>query len=103
MYLLAFYVTEEHASQVKDAVFKAGGGRIGNYAACSWETLGQGQFMPLPGSRPFLGATGELERVSELKVELVVEDALLSACIVALKQAHPYETPAYHAIKLADV
>lgn len=101
MYLLAFYVTEDHAESVKRAVFKAGGGQIGDYDECCWQTRGVGQFRPGESSQPFIGARGKLEQVEELKVELVVRDERLEACVEALIAAHPYEEPAYHAIHLA--
>ncbi len=100
MYLLAFYVTEDHLAAVKAAVFAAGGGRIGSYDCCAWETRGLGQFRPGVGSRPFLGTLGEVETVEEIKVEMVVASDCVAACVAALKQAHPYETPAYHVIRM---
>lgn len=95
MYKLCFYVPDSHVEQVKQAVFAAGAGRIGDYECCSWQTLGQGQFRPLAGSRPFIGEQGQLERLSKWKVELVLEDHCKEAVIAALKAAHPYQTPAY--------
>jgi len=92
---LVFYVPVEHAETVKEAVFAAGGGRIGTYGRCCWQTSGTGQFRPLPGSEPFLGKTGEVAQVEELRVELVVPEPALRGVVVALLTAHPYETPAY--------
>jgi hypothetical protein len=102
MYKLCFFVPPSHVEQVKLAVFAAGAGRIGAYDSCSWQVLGQGQFRPLDGSQPFIGQTGEIEQVAEWKVELVVADDLIAEAVVALKQSHPYETPAYEVWKLAD-
>ena len=96
MYQLCFYVPESHAESVKEAVFAAGAGRIGDYAACAWQVLGDGQFRPGPGSRPFVGAEGRLERVPGLRVEMVCDDAFIAGAIEALRAAHPYEEPAYH-------
>lgn len=87
---------------VKAAVFAAGGGRIGDYDHCAWQTLGQGQFRPLDGSQPFLGQTGQVEVVEEWKVELVVADELIAQVVAALRQSHPYETPAYEVWRLAE-
>jgi len=87
---------------VKNAVFAAGAGRIGDYDQCSWQVLGQGQFRPLDGSQPFLGQTGVVEQVQEWKVELVVADELIRPVVAALKQSHPYETPAYEVWRLED-
>lgn len=102
MYKLSFFVPPSHVEEVKNAVFAAGAGRIGAYDSCSWQVLGQGQFRPLDGSQPFIGQTGEIEQVQEWKVELVVADDLIAQVVMALKQSHPYETPAYEVWKLAD-
>ena len=95
MIKLEFYVTENYAEKVKDALFDAGAGRIGNYDRCSWETTGTGQFRPLEGSRPHIGEQNKTEQVKELKIEMVCSEDLIEKVISALKSAHPYETPAY--------
>ncbi len=97
---LAFYVPKTHLEVVKEAVFKAGAGRIGNYDYCSFEIEGLGQFRPLKGSQPFLGNQDKIEKVLEVKVEVVCEENLLQQIVESLKAAHPYETPAYYAIKM---
>jgi hypothetical protein len=102
MYKLAFFVPPSHVEQVKAAVFAAGAGRIGDYDRCAWQVLGQGQFRPLDGATPFIGQAGEVERVDEWKVELVVADELIQSVVMALKQSHPYETPAYEVWRLED-
>lgn len=100
MYKLAFFVPASHVEQVKSTLFAAGAGRIGAYDSCSWQVLGQGQFRPLNGSAPFIGRVGEIETVQEWKVELVVADELIQRVVAALKDSHPYETPAYEVWKL---
>ncbi|RSC27242.1 NGG1p interacting factor NIF3 [Pseudomonas putida] len=103
MHKLAFFVPASHVEVVKAAVFAAGGGRIGDYDSCAWQTLGQGQFRPLDGSQPFLGQVGQVEVVEEWKVELVVADEQVRQVVAALKQSHPYETPAYEVWPLLDI
>lgn len=102
MYKLAFFVPASHVDVVKAAVFAAGGGRIGDYDHCAWQTLGQGQFRPLDGSQPFLGQTGQVEVVEEWKVELVVADDMIAQVVAALRLSHPYETPAFEVWRLLD-
>lgn len=102
MLKLAFFVPASHVEAVKSAVFAAGGGCIGAYDSCAWQTLGHGQFRPLSGSQPFLGQAGVVEVVEEWKVELVVADELIEPVVAALKQSHPYETPAYEVYRLLD-
>lgn len=99
MLKLSFYVPESHLEEVKQAIFAAGAGRIGNYDSCCWQTRGQGQFRPLEGSSPYLGQQGQVETVEEYKVELVCEEALIRDVVAALKAAHPYEEPAYDVVK----
>ncbi|NCX93222.1 MAG: NGG1p interacting factor NIF3, partial [Gammaproteobacteria bacterium] len=65
------------------------------YSECAWQTLGQGQFRPLPGSQPFIGTMNTLEKVAEYKVEMVCPLDRVREVISALKAAHPYETPAF--------
>ena len=100
MYKLVFFVPDEFAEQVKEAIFATGAGQIGNYADCCWQTSGSGQFRPLAGSDPFIGRCGETERVSEQRIEMVCEDDLIRAAVAALRKAHPYEEPAYDVWRL---
>jgi len=103
MYKLCFFVPETDVELVKTAVFDAGAGRIGDYDRCCWQVLGQGQFRPLPGSQPHIGEQGSVETVLEYKVEMVCDDRLITAAIDALKQAHPYEEPAFEVWKLEEL
>lgn len=102
MYKLGFYVTPEHADEVKQAIFATGAGQIGEYSECCWQVLGEGQFRPSDKSQPYIGEAGALEKVSELRVELVCEDGLIRSVVAALKDAHPYEEPAYDVVRLED-
>lgn len=103
MYKLCFYVPETHLEEVKGAVFAAGGGRVGAYDSCCWQTLGQGQFRPLQGSQPFVGQVGLSKQLAEWKVELVVADELIHDAVKALKKSHPYEAPAFQVWRLSDI
>jgi hypothetical protein len=103
MYKLCFYVPVKDVEQVKEAVFCAGAGRVGNYDRCCWQVAGQGQFRPLEGSNPAIGHQGALEIVEEYRVELVCDDGLIKEVVAALKKAHPYEEPAYDVWRLEDI
>ena len=103
MLRLSFYVPESDLDSVKTAVFEAGAGRIGNYDCCAWQTLGQGQFRPLDGSKPAIGRLNAVETVPDYRVEVVLEEHLCKAVVGALKQAHPYEEPAYGVFQMLDV
>ena len=103
MYQIAFFVPEEHAEKVKEAMFETGAGKMGNYSHCSFESKGLGQFKALPGSQPFIGQMGQLETVNELKVEMICDEEFLASAIAAMKSSHPYETPAYYVTKLVGI
>ncbi|MEQ5816961.1 YqfO family protein [Marinobacter sp. NFXS11] len=103
MYKMCYFVPETHVEQTKQALFDAGAGRIGDYDSCAWQCLGRGQFRPLEGSDPFLGHAGEIEAVDEYKVELVCADELIKDALAALKQAHPYEEPAYEIYRMEEL
>ena len=95
MYKICVYVPESSVENVKQALFDAGAGRIGHYDRCCWQTEGMGQFRPLDGSNPALGSQGDVERVREVKIEMICEDALVEAVVLALRESHPYEEPAF--------
>jgi hypothetical protein len=103
MYKICVFVPENAAEPVKQAMFAAGAGKIGDYDSCCWQTSGQGQFRPLQGSSPYIGEQDKTEKVDELKIEMVCADAFIKATIAAMKTSHPYEEPAYDVWKLEDL
>lgn len=103
MFHIAFYVPENHSEAVKEKMFQAGAGALGKYENCSFETKGVGQFKPLVGANPYLGIVGKLEIVVELKVEMICESDHIEKVIMAMKSAHPYETPAYYVTKTVKI
>lgn len=103
MYKICFYAPIEHVEKIKDAMFSVGAGKIGDYSCCSWQILGEGQFMPLDGSHAFIGEKNNLEKVSEFKVEMVCADEFIHLAINALKASHPYEEPAYQVVCIENL
>jgi structural toxin protein (hemagglutinin/hemolysin) RtxA len=100
VYKFCFYVPESHLEVVKNAVFAAGAGKIGDYDHCCWQVLGQGQFRPLAGSNPHLGRLEQLEQVAEYRVEMVCEAQSVRSVVQAMRAAHPYEEPAWDVVEL---
>jgi dinuclear metal center YbgI/SA1388 family protein len=97
------YVPAENADAVRDAIFAAGGGHIGDYSHCSWSVSGTGQFLPRDGAAPTIGSVGSLERVAEDRVEVIVPARLRGPVLAALRSAHPYEEPAFDIFALEPV
>ncbi|HRI24194.1 MAG TPA: Nif3-like dinuclear metal center hexameric protein [Ferruginibacter sp.] len=94
------FVPVEHAEKVRSAVFAAGGGHIGNYSECSFNTPGQGTFKAGAGTDPFVGKPGERHTEEEMKMEMIFPAWLEKKLIIALLAAHPYEEVAYDIISL---
>jgi hypothetical protein len=102
MYKISFYVPLTHLDQVKEAMFMAGAGKIGQYSHCAWQVLGEGQYRPLEGSHPFKGEQNQVAKEPEYKVEMVCDSQHIHAVMAALKKSHPYEVPAYQVIAMED-
>ncbi len=81
--------------RVRAALFSAGAGELGAYDAVSFTLIGVGQFRPLPGADPAIGAVGRLETVEEARVEVVVPAGRRAAVLDAMRAAHPYEEVAF--------
>ena len=97
---LVVFVPAEALDAVRDAVFAAGAGRIGDYARCSWYAEGTGTFLGGEGTSPAVGERGVEERVPELRLETVFPADRHDAVIGALRDAHPYEEPAFDVYEL---
>jgi len=89
------YVPGESAEAVREAVFEAGAGHIGDYSHCSWSVTGIGQFLPHDGASPAIGSVGTVERVAEDRFEVIAPARARAAVLAAMRAAHPYEEPAF--------
>ncbi|ORL81447.1 Nif3-like dinuclear metal center hexameric protein [Prescottella equi] len=88
--------------RIREALFAAGAGELGDYRECSWTVTGDGQFRPLPGAAPTLGVVGEVETVREDRVEVIALRRSRARILAALRAAHPYEEPAFDVFETAD-
>jgi len=89
------FVPPDALDAVRDALFAAGAGRIGDYERCSWYAEGTGTFLGGAGTSPAIGEAGVEERVRELRLETVFPAARQDEVLAALRAAHPYEEPAF--------
>jgi dinuclear metal center YbgI/SA1388 family protein len=101
--IVTFVPTGPVLTRVHEALSAAGAGTIGNYSHCSFATAGTGQFKPLAGANPTIGAVGNLERVAETKLEMVLPRGRRAAIVAALRATHPYEEPAFDVFELAEL
>jgi len=102
MFKICFFVPIDSAEIVKEAMFLAGAGKIGHYEYCCFESRGFGQFKPLIGAHPAIGNVGVLEKVEELKVEMICSEDKIRDAIAQMKLVHPYEEVAYEVYKLEN-
>jgi hypothetical protein len=99
---IAFTVPINACEGVKEAMYQAGAGRFNNYECQCWQTLGEGQWLPMKGANPTIGKEGVLERVQEFKVEMFCEDRYLGPAITAMLDAHPYEGPQFEVYSIEN-
>jgi hypothetical protein len=99
---LIVFVPPDALDSLRDALFAAGAGRIGDYERCSWYTEGTGTFLAREGADPTIGEVGKEERVPELRLETVYPDEAHDAVVAALRTAHPYEEPAFDVVPLVE-
>ena len=102
MYKLIIFVPIDSNEKFKEELFKVGAGRLGDYSHCCFETIGTGQFKPLAGSNPTIGQQDKIEKVKEVKLEMIVDEKSIERVITQLYVSHPYEEPAFDLIKLEN-
>jgi dinuclear metal center YbgI/SA1388 family protein len=99
---LITYVPRLHSYGVRQALFEAGAGQIGNYDSCSFNADGTGTFKANEKAQPFVGKIDELHSEPETRIEVILPDYLKNQVLEALLKRHPYEEPAYDFIPLRN-
>ncbi|HPV14158.1 MAG TPA: Nif3-like dinuclear metal center hexameric protein [Candidatus Cloacimonadota bacterium] len=88
-------VPVDDLEQVRQAIFSSGAGLIGLYDNCSQSHRITGTYRALEGSNPYIKGEGTMS-VDEYELEFMVDESRLGATIEAIKNTHPYETPAFY-------
>ena len=96
------YGPTNNADSIRQAMFDAGAGNIGNYAECSYNSEGVGTYRGLAGTNPYLGTSGESHQEAEVRIETVVPNHLIGKVVKSLIDAHPYEEVAYDIVSLQN-
>jgi dinuclear metal center YbgI/SA1388 family protein len=99
---LIVYSPPENATQLKNALFAAGAGNIGNYSHCSFTSTGVGSFKPTQNANPKKGEIGLLDTSTEEKIEVLFPAWMQSEILKTMKANHPYEEVAYDLLNLAN-
>ncbi|MDD4515021.1 Nif3-like dinuclear metal center hexameric protein [Massilibacteroides sp.] len=96
------FVPESYADVVRNALFNAGAGNIGNYDSCSYNLKGEGTFKANEGCDPYCGTIGEIHIEPEIRIETILPVYKKTAVTRALLSVHPYEEPAFDFYPLAN-
>lgn len=99
---LVTFVPSDKAQMVREALFVAGAGNIGNYDQCSFNAIGFGTFRANDKANPYVGKIGEQHQEAESRVEVMFEAHLETAVLQALRSAHPYEEIAYYLYQIEN-
>jgi len=92
-----------HADQVRDAIFEAGAGHIGDYDCCSFNLEGKGTFRAGQEANPYVGRKKELHFEPEVRIETILPAYLERKVVNALIKSHPYEEVAYDIYPLENI
>ncbi len=99
-YKLVTFCPVDEVERLRNTLAAAGAGRIGEYELCSFEVKGTGTFLAGKGTNPTRGKKGALEKVDEVRLEMVSPKAALALAVTTIKQFHPYEEPPIEIYKL---
>jgi hypothetical protein len=100
---IVVFVPETHTDVVREAMGKAGAGKIGNYSFCSFSSKGIGRFKPEQGASPHIGEVGKFEEVVEERIETICPREKLESVIAAIKEVHPYDEIALDVYSLENI
>lgn len=103
LYKAIIYVPCSHLEQVRKTVINHMKCDIGNYAGCTFSVQGEGTFIPLEGSSPYLGDLGKLEKVNENQLSFIGTHQEVSHIIEEVKKVHPYEEVAIDVFLLENI
>ena len=102
LYKLVTYTPNDYVEVVREALFKAGAGKIGNYDICSYNSDGYGTFRANEEANPFAGTKNEIHLEKEVRTEVIIPAFLKNQIVNTLIDVHPYEEPAYDILPLAN-
>ena len=103
-YKCVIYVPVTHYGEVREAIVSHMHSQIGNYSGCTFTSgIGEGTFLPLEGSQPYLGEQGTLEKVKECQISFMGTNAEIHYILEAVKRVHPYEEIAVDVFELKNV
>ena len=99
-YKIETYLPIEALNDIRDALYKLGLGKVGNYEDCmSWYEINS-SWKPVNGANPYLGNVGEIEFAPEYKLEFRCHEDMIESAVKAIKDSHPYEEVCINVIEV---
>jgi dinuclear metal center YbgI/SA1388 family protein len=99
---LVTFCPQKNAGEVRNSLFKAGAGMVGNYSDCSFNLEGLSTFKAGENAKPYVGEIGERHEENETRIEVIFPGYLQNQMVQSLKEAHPYEEVAYDIYALTN-
>ena len=100
---LTTFVLIENAEKLRNALFNAGAGNIGNYDRCSFNVDGEGTYRGNQNSNPAIGKKGENHTENETQISVIYESKNEATILASLQKNHPYEEISYHLLTTENV
>ena len=100
---LTTFVPIENAEKLRNALFNAGAGNIGNYDRCSFNIDGEGTYRGNQNSNPSIGKKGENHTENETQISVIYESKNEATILASLQKNHPYEEISYHLLTTENV
>ena len=100
---IVVFVPETRTDVVREAMGKAGAGKIGNYSHCTFSSKGIGRFKPEQEANPHIGEVGKFEGVQEERIETICSREKLQDVIASIKKVHPYDEVALDVYTLENI
>ena len=100
---LTTFVPIENAEKLRNALFNAGAGNIGNYDRCSFNIDGEGTYRGNQNSNPTIGEKGENHTENETQISVIYESKNEAIILASLQKNHPYEEISYHLLTTENV
>ncbi len=103
LFKIVTFCPQDVSEGVRASIFAAGGGNIGNYDCCSFNSFGEGTFRASEETKPYVGKKHILHSEKETKIETIAEQRFVENIINSIKKVHPYEEVAFDIYPLSNL
>jgi len=101
--IIVVNVPVDESDDMRSAIGRAGGGKLGKYSFCSFSIKGIGRSLPGDDANPTIGSPGQLEAIEEERIEVVCDKLDALAIVQVIRATSTYEEPAIFVYPLLDI